>query len=216
MFPVPPLGDAQGGSGVNPECLRDPDGSYTAGILPADLSNVAIGEPGLAVVLASEIRPASFGDAVPLVLGRSDPSEIRESVVARIAVNVVGLHSWQRKAAERLENNSVNQFSGANGAAREHDHLVSVASAIWSEDSSGSQLRTESVATDYPIQRANSSEVRDFVEAFVPDNRKPSFWGILFGSHLASAVGELVRAAGRATVSRSSFYFRGILPCVVP
>lgn len=200
MLPVSPLRDAQGGSWVNAERLCDSDGSYAAGVLPADLPNIACGESGLAVFLASKISSTALGDAVPLILGWSDPSEIREPVVAGIAVDVVGLHPGQRKAGERLENNAVNQFSSTNCTGREHDHLVAVASAIWSEDPSGSQLRTESVAANYTIKRTNSSEIRDFVEAFVSDNRKPSFCGRILLSHWTSIVGlwsELRQAFAR-------------------
>lgn len=211
MLPSSPFGDAQGGAGMDSEGLRYSDYPKPASVLSADISDVAFGKLGSSVMLSAKISPASLGDTMPLVLGRAHPSEICEPIIARVAVDMVGLLTVDWEANERLEYDSVNEFSRVNCTDGEHNHLVAASPVVWSDDSTDSQLRTLSVASDYPVQRADSTEVGDFVGSLEANHRKPSFWGILCGSH-SRLLGVRWSGLWSALITpRSPFCFGGIL-----
>lgn len=176
--------------------------------------NVAFGE--LAVPVEFTSVAASGARSVPDVLGVRYPSKVLDSVVLGVEVDVVTFVASGSEANESLKDEVMDHAAGDLSVDAHRDHQVP-AFGVLERAENAPLHRVPSLivsrSEDVAAQAAHSSEIGNLVIARKANNRSPLFRCILFGSHLASFVGQLVRAAGRATVSRSSFYFREILPC---
>lgn len=186
----------------------------TFDIAESDGANVVLCQLALPVGFTPAASPGARCMSDVFCVG--DPSKVLDAVVLGVEVDVVAFVAFGGKANERFEDEMVNHPPNDLAVSTNARHEVPALDVLEGPYDPPAEREPALIVASglYAARKGlHPSMIRDFVPALESDNRKPSFWGILFGSHLASFVGQLVRAAGRATVSRSSFYFREILPC---
>lgn len=173
--------------------LRDPEGfgnralPLAAGASHADCSNVLRVEHGASVALSG--RPSSVLVDPSRVFRVVNPSQIAESVVAPVEIDVVGLFAFAGHAAEREQNDPMNNGPARLAVNAKHDTEIAATVRGWGKNPPLDCVWALPFALDGSVQRPYAAKVRDFVEAFITDYCAPLFCGRIFNSHRAPFVG---------------------------
>lgn len=131
--------------------------------------------------------------AMPDVLGMGDPSEVGNSVVGSVEVDVVALFSGNTITDERSENDVVNELEPSYAITMDaHGKVPAALVSDWAKDHSGafhSDQSPPSLSTNRSVGRSDSTKRGRFVVPVAVGHYSPLFCGRIFNSHRAPFAG---------------------------